>query len=141
MNALDIKELFELPDAELFSAAHAVACNHAGFMQASPIILTGNCTTRPICNHCKWEYFKEIKSNWFVLDKATQECIEKAQKLHSRGIPRAFCATGWMGYQLPTRFIDQVAQIHETVPELELYGLFGALCTSAGRLNGDAYRP
>ena len=115
------------PEDELFSRARAVAQRQNGFMRASPIILTGNCLTRPVCNHCKWEHFKATEKNEFVLDQPLEMTVKRARTLKKLGVDRAFCATGWMGYRLPERFVDAVAAIHEAEPELELYGLFGAL--------------
>lgn len=96
-------------------------------MQASPLVLTGNCLSRPICRHCKWEHFKAVSKNEFVLDRPREELIAHAHRLAECGIRRAFCATGWMGHRLPTRFIETVEAIHNEEPRLELYGLFGAL--------------
>lgn len=115
------------PEETLFEQARAVANRKKGFITASPIILTGNCTTRPICNHCKWEHFKVISENEFALDRSLEALKERAHVLRGLGIKRAFCATGWMGYRLPTRFIEAVEVIRDAEPDLELFGLFGAL--------------
>lgn len=125
----DCRALLEdsFPEEALYAQAREVAGSHHGSMQASPLILTGNCTTRPICRHCKWEHFKAVSKNEFVLDKSADEVVERAHLLVRMGIGRAFCATGWMGYRLPDRFVASVAAIREAEPDLELYGLFGAL--------------
>lgn len=127
------KSLFDLSDDELFEAAHAAsiraAAIHDGvpFMKASPLILTGDCKTRPICRHCKWEHFKAESYDSFVLDRPLSELIDHAHLLADLGIARAFAATGWMGYRLPREYLDAVGAICEAEPRLELYGLFGAL--------------
>lgn len=96
-------------------------------MQASPLVLTGNCLSRPICRHCKWEHFKTISENEFALDRPRETLIAQAHRLAECGIHRAFCATGWMGHRLPARFVETVEAIHAAEPRLDLYGLFGAL--------------
>ena len=136
-NDTDMKpalELFALPDDDLFAAAFEAsaraqaACGQAPtFMKASPLILTGTCRTRPPCRHCKWEHFKAQGRAAFVIDRPIPELIEHAHLLADLGIPRAFTATGWMGYRLPRIYVDAVAAIHEAEPRLQLFGLFGAL--------------
>lgn len=127
LRASATRALFDEPLDELIERARAVAGRHSERVTASPIILTGNCTTRPICRHCKWNHFKAVGRNQFILDMSTEECLARAHTLVEHGINRGFTATGWMGYRLPRRFVEKVAAIHEAEPALELYGLFGAL--------------
>lgn len=124
---IDIEELFDLDDTELFARSKAVQCARPSSIKASPLILTGNCLTRPICRHCKWEHFKAIGKDPFILDSSLDEIIENAHVLVQRGIQRAFCATGWMGFSFPTRFLKIIEAVREAEPHLELFGLFGAL--------------
>ncbi len=119
--------LFELPLDELVGRAYEVARRHRAHATASPIILSGSCTTRPVCRHCKWNHFKAVGRSPFILDMSTEEALARAHVLVEHGITRGFTATGWMGYRLPARFVEKVAAIHEAEPSLELYGLFGAL--------------
>ena len=121
------QSLFELDDDDLFAAARKAASMHAGTMQAAPIILTGDCRTRPLCRHCKWEHFKAAAFDSFALDHPLSDLIARAHRLADRGITRAFAATGWMGYSLPRNYIDAVYEIRSAEPRLELFGLFGAL--------------
>ncbi len=129
LSAAEMRAMMDgaVPDDELVAQAHVVAARHAGTMKASPLILTGNCTTRPICRHCKWEHFKAVSENEFALDRPLAETLARARRLVEAGVGRAFLATGWMGFRLPARFVDAVAAVHEAEPELQLYGLFGAL--------------
>jgi biotin synthase len=123
-----VAALFELEDKVLFARAKTVASAHEGsFIEASPLILTGNCHTRPICRHCKWEHFKAVKRDPFILDSPPQQVLDRARELAAAGIGRAFFATGWLGYTLPTRFLHTIAAVREALPHMELYGLFGAL--------------
>ncbi len=130
----EVRALFDLPLDELVERAREAAARTAAALGdaalpvgASPIILSGACTTRPVCRHCKWEHFKALRRDPFVLDATREEAVARARRIADGGVRRAFAATGWMGYRLPSRFVDQVAAIHEAEPRLELYGLFGAL--------------
>lgn len=128
-----VRALFDLPDDELFAAAKSAGeralteCGGSASIKASPLILTGDCKTRPVCNHCKWEHFKAESYQAFALDRPLSDIIDHAHHLADLGIERAFTATGWMGYRLPRTYIDAVEAIHDAEPRLALYGLFGAL--------------
>lgn len=128
-----VRSLFDCHDDELFSIACAVAEKTAAAyggsvpIKASPLILTGDCRTRPVCRHCKWEHFKVESYDSFVLDRPLSEIVDHAHYLADLGIDRAFTATGWMGYRLPREYLGAVATIHDAEPRLALYGLFGAL--------------
>lgn len=126
-NAQDIMRLFDLDDETLFARAGEVAAKFPGTVKSAPLILTGNCTTRPICRHCKWEYFKIIEKSPFILDQSKEEILVQAHRLVEEGIDRAFFGTGWMGYEFPLRFLRIIEAVRSAEPALELYGLFGAL--------------
>lgn len=127
------RALFDRDDDELFSAALAASeraalrAGGSGSVKASPLILTGDCRTRPVCRHCKWEHFKAESYDSFVLDRPISEIVDHAHYLADLGIDRAFVATGWMGYRLPREYLSAVEAIHGAEPRLTLYGLFGAL--------------
>lgn len=127
INKEEVLQLLHLEESILYSRATAIAATHPRLLKSAPLILTGNCTTRPICRHCKWEHFKAIKKNAFILDSSPQEVIEQAQSLESCGIDRVFFATGWLGYRFPLRFLATIEAVREAAPSLELFGLFGAL--------------
>lgn len=133
IDASETRSLFNEADDALFFAARETSqqvLSHAGVpasVKASPLILTGDCRTRPICRHCKWEYFKAESYDSFVLDRPLSEIVDHAHYLADLGIDRAFTATGWMGYRLPNEYLDAVAAIHDAEPRLQLFGLFGAL--------------
>lgn len=122
----ETRALFDMPLAWLVEQTGAVPLNGAP-TQASPLILTGSCSTNPPCRHCKWEHFKAVGRSAFVLDTPLEDLIARAHRLADHGIDRAFTATGWLGYRLPASFVRAVAAIHEAEPRLALYGLFGAL--------------
>ena len=126
------RALFDLPFDKLAERAGVVSNCRASCLKqprigASPIILTGACATNPPCRHCKWSHFKAAGMSSFVVDATDDEIAARARSLASQGVRRAFTATGWLGYRLPLRFIRLVSVAHEAAPELELYGLFGAL--------------
>ncbi len=123
---VETRALFDKPLDELIGAAAAIPLS-ARPVKASPIILTGSCSTRPACRHCKWEHFKAQGKQTFVLDSPLDDLIARAHRLADLGIDRAFTATGWLGHRLPGHFVQAVASIHAAEPRLELYGLFGAL--------------
>lgn len=133
IDASETRLLFDELDDALFFAARETsrqAVSRAGgpaSITASPLILTGDCRTRPVCRHCKWEHFKAESYDSFVLDRPLSEIVDHAHYLADLGIDRAFTATGWMGYRLPREYLDAVAAIHDAEPRLALYGLFGAL--------------
>lgn len=124
---LRAQQLLAMDTKELERQARDVSAAHPEKIEASPVILTGNCTTRPICRHCKWRHFKATKRDPFILDATEDTVRARMHQLAEQGVGRAFLATGWMGYRLPERFVRMVSVAREAEPSIELFGLFGAL--------------
>ncbi len=119
-----LKDWFALDDQTLFTKAKEISRGKKQIL-CSPNILTGECSTRPICRHCKWESFK-VSREQFGTEVDVARAVERAKELQAAGIDRTFLASGWMGYRVPEWFYQAVTAIKEQVP-IEVYGLFGAL--------------
>ncbi|MDR2108829.1 MAG: hypothetical protein LBP28_05160 [Coriobacteriales bacterium] len=128
---LGARELLKTEFSQLLEISRAAAQQalllHPSVVTASPLILTGRCTTTPGCRHCKWEYLKSLGKPSFINDPTVKEVVKRAHALAEIGISRAFFATGWLGLRLPESYLNVVEQVCEAEPRLEYYGLFGAL--------------
>ena len=119
-----IDDIMKLSDEELFSKAQEIGSGKVK-IKASPAIITGECLTKPHCNHCKWDNTKE-KNEQFSLKNSVEAVIERGQFLESVGINRVFTASGWMGYKIPEDYPNYIEAL-KTKTELEVFGLLGAI--------------
>jgi len=119
-----ISELFNTESEALFNLAQKIG-NSKIPLTCSPNILVGNCTTRPICRHCKWEYMKS-RNNEFYIKRSLEEIISRTKILEKSGINRVFAASGWMGFKVPKYFYEYINAMKEN-STMEVFGLFGAI--------------
>jgi biotin synthase len=119
MNKL-LEELFNTETDLLFSKAQEIGRNKKT-IYCSPNILTGDCETKPICRHCKWEKIK-IRDLKFNKKRTLYEVVMRTKVLVDAGIDRMFVASGWMGYTVPNYFYEYVSAIKEN-SSIEIFGL------------------
>ena len=120
----NVAELFDLQNDVLFREAQAI---NEGFrkLRCSPIFMIGTCTTRPACRHCGWENMRKVHPN-FYRKRTREEIVQRTRVLIEAGIDRAFMPSGWMGYEVPDYFYENLAAVKEN-SAMEVYGLFGAV--------------
>lgn len=124
MNPKNVAELFKEDSAVLFTGAGAIAGKRS-LILCSPAVITGECTTTPVCRHCKWEYLK-WQNPLFHRRRTREEMVARAKELEELGIHRAFLPSGWMGYRIPEYFCEYVRAVKDNC-RLEIYSLMGAL--------------
>ncbi len=125
---MDPDKLFALDPMVLFRQAQEKAARREK-LTCSPVTVVGDCRTRPICRHCRWENLRAIDPS-FLRKRNEEEILARTQVLVAAGVRRAFMPSGWMGYDLPDYFADFVRVVKEN-SNLEVYGLFGAINRSS----------
>lgn len=126
-----LKGLLELPDEALFSRAATVAADHERAYWY-PVPLNGGCRTTPPCRHCKWESFKAARPS-FVDKKPLDAVLRAAEAGLDAGATHLLVPSGWMGYEIPEYFGEQIAEIKRRF-DAPVYGLFGAIGERSLRL-------